>query len=93
MSGFSGANTEQLRNLANEGDQTMQVLTDAERLIDQLIVEMPAVWTGMDAERFIGDLHSIHKPAVVRAKARLEQAIVVMRRNAQAQDATSARLD
>lgn len=93
MSGFSGSNTEELRRLANEGEQTIQVLIDAERIIDQLIAEMPSVWTGADAERFLSELHGVHKPAVMQAKSRLDQAIVTMRRNAQAQDDTSARFD
>ena len=90
MSGFVGADIEQLRSMATTLDGEADRLVDAYEAVTGQVAEVP--WFGPSAEAFSNEWHEQHRPAAERAAAVLNDMADKLRANADAQEQTSADL-
>jgi len=86
--GVYGADVAQLRSTAAEFERTAQELGAIRTLLSGSVARTP--WRGADAERFRGEWDRDHARALTVAAQRLQDAANTLRRNADAQEQTSA---
>ncbi len=86
--GLYGADVAQLRSAATEFDRTAQELGAIRTLLAGSVARAP--WRGADADRFRGEWDAQHVRALTLAAQRLQDAANALRRNADAQEQTSA---
>lgn len=91
MSGFVGADVEQLRSMATSLDGEAERLVSAFETVTREVDEIP--WFGPSSEMFQGEWHDRHRPAAALAAAALSDMAEKLRANADAQEQTSADLD
>ena len=90
MSGFVGADVEQLRSMATSLDGEADRLTSALEAVTREVDGVP--WFGPASEEFNGLWHELHRPAAVAAVVVLSDMAGKLRANADAQEQTSADL-
>lgn len=86
--GMYGADVAQLRTTAGDFDRTAQELDAIRTLLSSSVSRAP--WRGTDAEQFRGEWNGGHARALTLAAQRLHDAATALRRNADAQEHTSA---
>lgn len=88
MSGFIGANTEDLRGLARHMDGSADQL---DRLREDLAGRFHSVrWEGDDAHRAKGEFRTRHARKILQVAALLRETADLVRKNAQEQTDTSS---
>ncbi|MGI5187768.1 hypothetical protein ACQEVI_06460 [Promicromonospora sp. CA-289599] len=90
MSGFVGADVEQLRSMATSLDGEADRLTNAFEAVTREVDGVP--WFGPASEEFSSLWHELHRPAAVAAMVALSDMAEKLRANADAQEQTSADL-
>lgn len=90
MSGFVGADVEQLRSMATSLDGEVDRLTSALEAVTREVDGVP--WFGPASEEFNGLWHELHRPAALAAVVALSDMAGKLRTNADAQEQTSADL-
>lgn len=88
MAGFYGADVADLRNLAHALEKSAQSLHQITSGLSGAITSTR--WPGPDGAQFTGEWTQMHRSALARAGECLSTAAETLRRNAGAQEATSA---
>lgn len=82
MSEMLGADVEQLRALAQEFSRKSESLTQAQRLIDGAVNQLPRYWKGPDAQRFASQWRGQHRGVIARSATMLVQTADQLKANA-----------
>lgn len=82
MSEMLGADVEQLRALAKEFTGKSESLTQAQRLIDGAVNQLPRYWKGPDAQRFASQWRGQHRGVIARTATMLVQTADQLKTNA-----------
>lgn len=90
MSEMLGADVEQLRALAQEFSRKSESLTQAQRLIDGAVNQLPRYWKGPDAQRFASQWRGQHRGVIARSATMLVQTADQLKANATEQDQASS---
>lgn len=90
MSEMLGADVEELRTLAKEFSGKSQSLTQAQRLIDGAVNQLPRYWQGPDAQRFAAQWRGQHRGILSRTAGMLDETAEQLKTNATEQEKASS---
>lgn len=90
MNEMLGADVEQLRALAKEFAGKSASLTQAQRIIDGAVNQLPRYWQGQDAQRFASQWRGQHRGTIARTATMLDETAEQLKKNAQEQEQASS---
>ncbi|MHA7268226.1 WXG100 family type VII secretion target [Arthrobacter sp. HLT1-20] len=90
MSEMLGADVAELRALAKEFSGKAQSLTQAQRLIDGAVNQLPRYWQGPDAQRFASRWRGQHRGILSRTATMLDETAQQLKINATEQEQASS---
>lgn len=90
MSEMLGADVEELRALAKEFSGKSQSLTQAQRLIDGAVNQLPRYWQGPDAQRFAAQWRGQHRGIISRTAGMLDETAEQLKTNSTEQEKASS---
>lgn len=90
MSEMLGADVDELRALAKEFSGKSQSLTQAQRLIDGAVNQLPRYWQGPDAQRFAAQWRGQHRGIISRTAGMLDETAEQLKTNATEQEKASS---
>lgn len=90
MNEMLGADVDQLRALAKEFSGKSHSLTQAQRIIDGAVSQLPRYWQGQDAQRFAAQWRGQNRAIITRTAAMLEETAEQLKTNATEQEQASS---
>lgn len=90
MNEMLGADVEELRALAKEFSGKSQSLTQAQRIIDGAVNQLPRYWQGQDAQRFAAQWRGQNRAVIARTASMLDETAQQLKTNATEQEQASS---
>lgn len=90
MNEMLGADVDQLRALAKDFSGKSQSLTQAQRIIDGAVNQLPRYWKGQDAQRFAAQWRGQNRAIIARTAAMLDETAEQLKTNATEQEQASS---